>query len=114
MVERIYNQAGINYNIPRNVKTQEQKQLYRACVEFEAMLTKQILANMQSSSDLFGKGFGGDYFKSMFQDELSKQIANNGLGLAKILYQQVIKADLAQRGSSQFSGDGRETEIIGE
>lgn len=114
MADRIYNPVGINYNIPKNVKTSEQKQLYQACVEFEALLTKQILSTMQSSNDIFGKGFGGDYFKSMFQDELAKQIAGNGLGLAKVLYEQIVKAELAKASPGQFSRNGRETEIVGE
>jgi Rod binding domain-containing protein len=93
MVNKIYNFQSINYNIAKDVKSPEQKQLYKACTEFEAMLVKQMLQTMQSSTDLFGKGFGGGYYKDMFQDKMAKQVADQGMGLAKSLYEQIIKTN---------------------
>jgi flagellar protein FlgJ len=81
--------------------TPEQKELMKACQGFEAMMIRQMFEVMQSSQKMFGNGFGGDYFQSMFQDEMSKKIAENGqgIGLANMMYQQltrttVKKADL--------------------
>lgn len=71
--------------------TPEQTQLKKACTEFEAIMVRQMLETMSSSTKFFGKGFGGDYFQSMFLDEISKQIAEQGLGLSKMLYEQVDK-----------------------
>lgn len=89
----IYNSQSINYNSAKDIKTPEQKKLYEACTEFEALLVKQMLQTMQSSTEIFGKGFGGEYFKDMFQDQLSRQIANGGMGLAKVLYEQILKTN---------------------
>jgi Rod binding domain-containing protein len=72
--------------------TPEQKQLKKACTEFEAIMVRQMLESMSSSTKFFGKGFGGDYFQSMFLDEISKQIAEQGLGLSKMLYEQIDKS----------------------
>lgn len=71
--------------------TPEQKKLMKTCTDFESMMVKKLLEVMQSSQKMFGNGFGGDYFQSMFQDQMSKEIAENGqgIGLAKMLYQQL-------------------------
>lgn len=71
--------------------TPEQIELKKACTEFEAIMVRQMLETMSSSTKFFGKGFGGDYFQSMFLDEISKQIAQQGLGLSKMLYEQIDK-----------------------
>lgn len=71
--------------------TPEQIQLKKACTEFEAIMIRQMLETMSNSTKFFGKGFGGDYFQSMFLDEISKQIAEQGLGLSKMLYEQIDK-----------------------
>jgi len=85
-----------SYNKPLNTGqtplTPEQKQLKKACTEFEALMIRQMLETMSSSTNFFGKGFGGDYFQSMFLDEISKQVAEQGLGLSKMLYSQLDKA----------------------
>jgi Rod binding domain-containing protein len=101
MVNSIYNSGSINYNIAKDTKipeqkdtkTPEQKELFKACTEFEALMVKQMLQAMQSSSDPFGKSFGGDYFKDMFQNHMAKQISDGGLGLAKVLYEQIVKTN---------------------
>ena len=71
--------------------TPEQAQLKKACTEFEALMVRQMLETMSGSMKFFGKGFGGDFYQSMFLDEISKQIAEQGLGLSKILYNQLDK-----------------------
>jgi Rod binding domain-containing protein len=70
----------------------EQAQLKKACNEFEALMVRQMLETMSSSTEFFGKGFGGDFYQSMFLDEISKQIAEQGLGLSKMLYSQLDKS----------------------
>ncbi len=69
--------------------TPEQRKLAKACNEFESLLVKQMLEAMQGSTKMFGDGFGGEYFQSLFQEELSKQISVNGLGVGKILFNQL-------------------------
>lgn len=69
--------------------TPEQLKLKKTCTEFEAIMVRQMLETMSSSTKFFGNGFGGDYFQSMFLDEISKKVAEQGLGLATMLYQQI-------------------------
>lgn len=90
MVNKISN----NYNM--NIKqelTPEQKKLKQACTEFEAVMVKQMLDSMKGASKMFGEGFGGDYYQSMFFDAIAKQIAEQGLGLGKMMYQQLEKTN---------------------
>lgn len=72
--------------------TPEQAQLKKTCSEFEALMVRQMLETMSSSTKFFGKGFGGDYFQSIFLDEISKKVAEQGLGLSKMLYSQLEKS----------------------
>lgn len=71
--------------------TNDQKKLYKACSDFETVLVRQMLDAMQGSTQLFGKGFGGEYFQSMFQDEMAKNVSGHSLGLAEMLYRQLNK-----------------------
>ncbi len=72
--------------------TPEQMKLKETCTEFEALMVRQMLEVMNSSTKFFGKGFGGDFFQSMFLDEVSKKVAEQGLGLSKMLYSQLDKS----------------------
>jgi peptidoglycan hydrolase FlgJ len=78
--------------------TPEQKRLMKTCTDFEAMMVQKLLEVMQSSQKMFGEGFGGDYFQSKFQEEMSKEISENGqgIGLAKMLYQQLNRPTIVK------------------
>ena len=80
-------------------KDAKQRELYKACMDFEAVMTKQMLTAMQGSTPLFGKGFGGEYFQDMFQDELSKNISQ-GIGLGDMLYRQLSKSLTSPHGAA--------------
>lgn len=91
MINQISNQ---NRSLVNN-KTQltpEQRELKKACTEFEALMVRQMLETMSSSTKFFSKGFGGDFFQSMFLDEISKKVAEQGLGLSQMLYSKLDKS----------------------
>ena len=73
----------------KTVLAAEQAQLKKTCSEFEALMVRQMLEVMNSSTKLFGEGFGGDYYQSIYLDEISKKVAEQGLGLSKVLYSQL-------------------------
>ncbi|NLY76223.1 MAG: hypothetical protein GX075_13145 [Firmicutes bacterium] len=90
MVNQVFNNSALTgFNKNKNALTPEQLKLKQACTDFEAIMIRQMLEVMNSSTKFFGKGFGGDFFQSMFLDEISKQIAAQGLGLSKNLYNQL-------------------------
>ncbi|HBF37396.1 MAG TPA: hypothetical protein DDW50_08760 [Firmicutes bacterium] len=75
--------------------TAKQKEMMKACQNFEAVMIRQMLESMQSSQKMFGEGFGGEYFQGMFQDEMAKEISENGkgMGLAKMMYDQLNRTN---------------------
>lgn len=93
MIQGIDNQRPTNLGTPKKALNPEQKKLMAACTDFETIMVRQMLEAMQGSTKMFGEGFGGSFYQSMFQDEISKQIAGKGFGLAKILYEQLNKTN---------------------
>lgn len=91
MISPISNSNRLLSNNKSTYTPEEQAQLKKACTEFEALMVRQMLETMSGSTDFFGKGFGGDFYQSMFLDEISKKIAEQGLGLSKMLYSQLDK-----------------------
>ncbi len=94
MVDRVRPEPiPVSLNNPRWQKTltPEQRKLAKTCSDFEAVMFKQMLEAMQGSTQMFGKGFGGEYFQSLFNEELSKQISVNGIGVGKMLYTQLSR-----------------------
>lgn len=71
--------------------TPEQQKTKQACTEFESMIIKKMLESMMSSSKMFGSGFSGSFYQGMFQDAIAESIAKQGIGLGKMLYQQIEK-----------------------
>jgi len=74
----------------------EDLKLKNACREFETILLKQMLEVMQSSTSMFGKGFGGDFFQGMFQDEIAKEMAEKGMGVSDLLYSRLTKSNVVK------------------
>jgi murein DD-endopeptidase MepM/ murein hydrolase activator NlpD len=69
------------------------EELKKACREFEAVFTYQLLKSMRKTiekSDLFHGGQGEEIYESLLDQELSKQLAGSGgTSLANLLYQQL-------------------------
>lgn len=71
--------------------THEQQKTKQACTEFETMIIKKMLESMMGSTKMFGSGFSGSFYQGMFQDIISESIAKQGIGVSKMLYQQIEK-----------------------
>jgi peptidoglycan hydrolase FlgJ len=93
MISPIHNQNPGSTGASEKKLTTEDKKLKEACTEFEAIMVRQMLEAMQGSTKMFGEGFGGSYFQSMFQDAIAKEIAGKGIGMSKMLYTQLSKTN---------------------
>ena len=75
------------------------KELYNACLDFEALFIKQMLDSMRktvdrtSFSDSPTDATGRDFFEDMLYDNYSKKMAETAnLGIAKMMYLQLYQA----------------------
>lgn len=84
--------------IPESTKTPKEKaKLAKAAQDFESMLTSMMLKSMtKTTGGMFGEdSFGGDYFDTIFETKLASFISENkSLGLADMIYKNVIGEDL--------------------
>ena len=75
-------------------KTDDEK-LKKACMDFESVFIQKMFKAMRQTipkSGLLGEGPGKDIFESLFDQELSKSLAQrDGLGLGKVLYHQMLQ-----------------------
>ncbi|MCK9211153.1 MAG: transglycosylase SLT domain-containing protein [Ignavibacteriaceae bacterium] len=66
--------------------------------DFESLLTAMMLKSMNKTKENETSGedsYGGDYFESLFENEMAKHISNgNGLGIASELYKKITGEDL--------------------
>ena len=73
------------------------KDLKKACNEFESIFTYQLLKSMRRTvekSDLFHGGQGEEIYESFLDQELSKNLAGSGHNsLARLLYGQLKSED---------------------
>lgn len=68
-------------------------QLYKVCLEFEAIFIKQMLNSMRRTvekSGMLDGGLGEEFFEDMLYDEYAKKMAESAnFGLAAMIYRQV-------------------------
>lgn len=85
---------GMNAHL-HNANTVEEKdrKLKKACRDFEAVLTYQVLKSMRKTigkCDLLNGGQGEEIFQSLFDMQISKNMSDFGPNsLARLLYQQL-------------------------
>lgn len=76
-------------------KSSDEKQLKKACVEFESYFLKMMLSSMKDTIDtsdsFIPKSNGEKIFEDMLYEEYADRAANsgNGIGLAQSLYKQL-------------------------
>ena len=68
-------------------------ELYKVCLDFEALFIKQMLNAMRKTVDesgLLDGGIGTDYWKDMLYDEYAQKMAQTAqFGLAETMYLQI-------------------------
>jgi Rod binding domain-containing protein len=73
----------------------DEGKLKKVCGDFESIFIAQMLKEMRKTipkSGLLDGGSQQDMYLSLFDEELSKNLAKRGgLGLGKILYQNIMK-----------------------
>lgn len=87
----------------------EQQRLRKACADFESILINTMLQSMRKTlggDDIFGKSLGRDIYQSMYDTQLSKELAqnNNGLGVGEMLFRQLSAQTLRPEKTGSFSG----------
>lgn len=69
--------------------------LHKACRDFEAMLVSQMLGEMRQTvqkTDLFGSSEKEEMFQGMLDNEIAKDVSQNGsMGIGDILYRQISR-----------------------
>jgi flagellar protein FlgJ len=84
-------------NVQKSHKVDEEK-LRKACMDFESIFTQHLLKTMRQTvpaSEIFGENAGKTIFESFFDQELGRSLAHQrGLGLGKMVYEQMRKRNL--------------------
>ncbi len=78
-------------------KRDKQAALKKACQEFEALFLYQILKGLEETvpkSGLFPESLQKDIYHDLFYQQISKEMAKRGVGLARVLYQRLQKETL--------------------
>ncbi|HWP30860.1 MAG TPA: rod-binding protein [Fimbriimonadales bacterium] len=93
--------------------TAEQKELARlkkACCEFEALLVKQLFAEMRKSATegWMGGNFQAKFYEDFLDDAIAKQITTGkGIGISEMLYSQMKEVVLSRFSNRAESQDGK-------
>lgn len=95
----------------RSAEKPDEIRLQKACTEFESVFIAFLLKEMRATVDKSGLIDGGqseELYQSMMDAELSRKMsAAGGLGLAKMLYEQ-----LAARSGSGSGSPGESTKDV--
>jgi flagellar protein FlgJ len=85
---------NLNRNGQESKQIDEEK-LKKACMDFEAIFTYQMIKSMRQTvpkTGLFDESPGKDIFESLFDQELSRSLAQGGkLGLGKMIYKRMMR-----------------------
>ncbi len=83
-------------------KQTDDKELRKACADFEAHMTNQLLTAMRKTiptDGLFSKSNGEEMFQSMLDQELATQMAQGrGTGFGEALYKQLLQQNNGKGG----------------
>jgi Rod binding domain-containing protein len=88
--------AARTMNSLTGVKTHSEAELKQVAQNFESIFIQMMFKEMRNSvekSNLFGNSQATEFFESMKDEEMSKQLAaSGGIGLGNMVYQSLKKA----------------------
>ena len=100
--------TGLRNGLQPPTIDERDKRLKKACRDFEALFTYQLIKSMKKSVEkcnLFHGGQGEEIYESLMDMELSKQMADISPGsLGRLLYEQ-LKGQLGPEGSRNQEGE---------
>ncbi len=70
------------------------KALRRACQEFESLLWHEVLKGFEATiprSGLFPENLEAQLYRDLFYQELAREMAGRGTGIADLLYQDLVQ-----------------------
>jgi len=80
-----------------SLRQQRNKEIKKACQEFESVFTYELLKSMRQTvdkCDLFSGGEGEEIYESLLDQELSKRMTGYGSNsIAELLYRQLVRID---------------------
>lgn len=85
--------VGTANAVPTRQTVDTSSELYKVCLDFEAIFIKQMLNVMRKTVDkggLLDGGIGADYWEDMLYDEYAQKMAETAqFGLAETMYLQI-------------------------
>ena len=95
--------------LPADTKqVKKDKDLRKACKEFESLFTYELLKSMRKTvekCDLFHGGEGEEIYESMLDQELSKKMGGYGVNsLSEMLYEQLSSRNSSTTGQENYQG----------
>ncbi|WP_069651058.1 rod-binding protein [Caloranaerobacter ferrireducens] len=88
------NTSNLKRKIDKAYTKHDNKELMKVCKEFESLFTHMLLKQMRSTipdGGLVEKTAARELFEDMYDQEIAKSVSEKGqgIGLAKILYEQL-------------------------
>ena len=84
--------------------------LRQVAQQFESMFLQMMLKSMRSANDVFAKdnplkSFESDYYRDMYDNQLSVSLSSNNLGIADAFYRQLKRNYITDTQSSNDTGE---------
>ena len=85
-----------------------EEKLNKACKDFEALFMAKIIKAMRQTvptAGFLGSGLNEDLFLSLFDEELSRSLAQKGgVGIGRMLYQHMSKGETQKKADNLLPG----------
>lgn len=90
--KQVSEEASFSSALQKAYDEQDKAKIKEVCVEFETIMLKSLYTQMKATvmkSDLTEESTAREIFQDMLDDELMKQGATKGIGIAEMMYKQI-------------------------